>query len=147
MCEKFGCNSSDDLVPHDIELARQDAEHHIYLCQYNIIHVNWGEHSLVFCPGDFFGLPFLLATLNSQCHVECLRGAECPKGDEDSIVHLQYGSVQIPFTVQECHDLHMAIKEAVEHLFTLEYEGHFSHPKWLPSKLLTGNQKIALSTS
>jgi len=58
---------------------------------------------LPFCIGDFIGVPFLLSGLEPECEMECAQGEECVHADpDDNLVHLQYGSVRIPLTVDDC---------------------------------------------
>jgi len=120
-----GIKPKTSLDWHDQVLVEQDYEHRIYLCEYNLIHLNWGEHRLVYCPGDFMGLPFLLSSLNEPCNLECTHGENCPGDDGDGIVYLKYGSVQISFERDECRELHIAVTQAVGRLFELRKEGYF----------------------
>ena len=94
-------------------LAEKNKKHRIYQCEHNIIHVDWGEHRLIYCPGDFIGLSFILSSLSAPCEMECTHGEACPGEDEDGIVYLQYGSVQLPFTREDCLNLHTYVREAV----------------------------------
>mgnify|MGYP006921590835 CR=1 FL=1 len=109
----------------DQVLAARDDTHQVYLCEYNIIHLNWGKNRLVYCPGDFMGLPFLLSPLNKPCSKECARGEACPGDHGDGIVRLQYGSVEIPIPRGECHDLHLLVSEGVKCLLKLQHQGYF----------------------
>ena len=127
-------NPTVDLVWHDQVLAERDGKRRVYLCEYGLIHLDWGEHRLVYCPGDFVGLSFLLSALNKPCQMECTRGESCPGDHGDGVVYLKYGSVQIPFASEECQELHIVVKEAVSRLFELRTDGYFSNQTWQPQK-------------
>jgi len=132
-----GSNSSNpntSPILHDQVLAQKDGNRRVYLCEYNLIHLSWGENRLVYCPGDFMGLPFLLSALNNPCDMECTHGETCPGDHGDGVVHLQYGSVQIPFTCDECQELHIMVKEAVGRLFELSDDGYFLNHRWQSQK-------------
>ena len=117
---------------HDQILFQTDDRHRIYLCEYGLVHAEWGKHSLVYCPGDLIGLSYMLTALNAFCDMECLRGEPCVLDQENHQVLLPYGSVNIPLTVEECRALHLAAQEAVRQLHQLRGMGYFSNQKWLP---------------
>ncbi|MEA3349333.1 MAG: hypothetical protein U9Q82_01785 [Chloroflexota bacterium] len=125
-----GSKPNTSPIWHDQVLAEKDEQHRVYLCEYNLIHLSWGDHRLVYCPGDFMGLTFLLSALNKPCDMECTHGETCPGDHGDGVVHLQYGSVQIPFTRDECQELHIAVKEAVGRLFELRKDGYFLNQRF-----------------
>lgn len=105
---------------HEEVLAEIDGTHRITLCEYSVVHLVWGEYMLPFCIGDFIGMPFLLSGLEPKCEMECAQGEECVRTDpEDNLVHLQYGSVRIPLTVDDCRSLHDLVREAVNKLYAL----------------------------
>lgn len=130
MKDNNGRDPNTGSIWHDQVLAEKDDKRCIYLCEYNLIHLEWGDHRLVYCPGDFMGLPFLLSALNKPCDMECTHGETCPGDHGDGVVHLQYGSVQIPFTRAECQQLHITVKEAIERLFELSKQGCFLDQRW-----------------
>ncbi len=130
MTANNGTKAHSDLDWREKVLAKKDDQHRVFLCEYNIVHLEWGRHRLVYCPGDFLGLPIMLSALNKPCDLECTRGEDCPGDHGDGIVHLQYGSVQIPFPRDECRELHILVTEAVERLFDLNNSGHFSNHRW-----------------
>jgi hypothetical protein len=140
-----GSNSGSDSAWRDQVLSEKDENHRVYLCEYGLVHLNWGEHRLVYCPGDFMGLPFLLSSMDSPCHLECTRGETCPGDHGNGVVHLQYGSVQIPFSREECQELHILVQEAVGRLFDLRRAGYFSNQRWqIQEALETGNEEVNL---
>ncbi len=116
---------------HDQILFQSDARHRIYLCEYGLVHVEWGRHSLVYCPGDLIGLPFLLSAIKKSCSMECLRDEQCPL-EENNLVTLPYGSVKISLTPKECQMLHLAVEDAAHQLHQMRSQGYFSNQKWLP---------------
>ena len=109
-------------------LARMDDNRLVYLCEYGIVHFKWDENDLVYCPGDFMGLPFLLSSLAKQCSQECIHGEDCPYQAEDGIVYLQYHSVKLPFPVNECREMHDLAKKASRRLHKLRNSGYFARP-------------------
>lgn len=112
---------------HEQVLAEIDGTHRITLCEYSVVHLVWGRDMLPFCIGDFIGMPFLLSGLEPECEMECAQGEECVHADpDDNLVHLQYGSVRIPLTVDDCHSLHDLVREAVSRLYAL---GHVANPR------------------
>jgi hypothetical protein len=113
-------------------LVERDQKHRIYLCEYGLVHLVWGRNSLVYCPGDLIGLSYMLLSIAQPCGMECTRGECCRLSHGEDQVYLPYGSVQIPFTVAECRELHFAAQEAVEQLHRLKGEGYFSNQTWLP---------------
>jgi hypothetical protein len=123
-------SSDSDSAWRDQVLSEKDSNHRVYLCEYGLIHLDWNEHRLVYCPGDFVGLPFMLSSLDSTCDLECIQGEACPRDHGDGMVHLQYGSVQIPFSREECQELHILVREAVGRLFDLRRAGYFANQRW-----------------
>lgn len=119
---------------HDQVLSQLDQKHRIYLCEYGLVHVEWGRHSLVYCPGDLIGLSYQLSAVNSTCDLECLHGESCSRKEKDDLVSLPYGSVEISLTTEECRLLHLAAQEASHRLHRLRSQGYFSNQKWLPPK-------------
>lgn len=117
---------------HDQVLAETDARHRIVLCEYGLIHLEWGQHRLVYCPGDLIGLSYLLAAVKEPCDLECLRGSGCHFDHERGLVSLPYGSVRISLTVEECQQLHLAAQQASRQLHEMRQQGYFSKQKWLP---------------
>jgi|LGOV01.1.fsa_nt_gb hypothetical protein len=105
---------------YDQPLVEIDENHHVYLCEHGIVHLQWGKDMLPYCPADFVGLPFLLSGLKLQCEMQCLHGEECVHIDpEDNLVHLEYGSVRIPLTPDECRSLRDMVQEAANKLYVL----------------------------
>jgi hypothetical protein len=130
MIQKMEYNAS-TAIGQDQKLAEIDDNHRVYLCEYGLIHLKWGEDNLPYCPGDFIGLPFLLHGLGTQCNLECMRGEECTHTEgDDELVYLQYGSVRVPLTPEACHDLQIMVKQAVKRVHQLRSEGYFSAQKW-----------------
>jgi len=123
-------------IGHDQILSLSDTEHYISLCEYGLVHVEWGRHSLVYCPGDLIGLSYLLASINTSCELECMHGEQCKLKNEDNLVSLPYGSVEISLTADECQGLHFATQEASRRLHSLRSQGYFSNQKWLPQAQL-----------
>ncbi len=119
---------------HDQVLSQADERHRISLCEYGLVHVEWGQHSLVYCPGDLIGLSYLLTAAKEPCDLECLRGAGCLFDRERGLVSLPYGSVRISLTVEECQQLHLAVQQAARQLHEMRQQGYFSKQKWLPAK-------------
>lgn len=112
-------------------LAEDGEDRQIYLCEYGIVHVKWGDNNLVYCPGDVIGLSYLLSALKDQpCSLACTRGETCPLDHGSGVVYLPYGSVQIPLSIAECVRLHRLAKESVNRLFVLKEQGYFSGQKW-----------------
>lgn len=120
-------SSLGDWTRRDQVLAKQDEQHRISICEYNIIHLDWGEHRLVYCPGDFLGLSFMLSALSNPCNLECENGEDCPAEIGDHILHLKYGSVDIPIARDECPALHKLVKQAVERLTYLQNTNYFAN--------------------
>jgi hypothetical protein len=106
-------NQTDLSVKEDLNLASEDPDHLIYLCEYGLVHIHWGAHRLVYCPGDFVGLPYLLAALDDPCDLECAIGDTCPRDHGDGVILLQYGSVQLPFERSDCQRFHLCVRQAV----------------------------------
>lgn len=100
----------------EVVLSQTDDQRRIYLCEHGLIHIRWGEHRLVYCPGDLIGLSYWLWSAKMSCDMECLHGKACRKESGDGLVYLPYGSVQVPFSVEECLRLHHAVQEAVGEL-------------------------------
>ena len=90
-----------------------------YLCEHGIVHLKWHENHMVYCPGDFLGLPFMLSGLLDQCGLACERGESCPHEAEDGLVHLPYHSVELPFTREECRQLYDLVLAASNRLSEL----------------------------
>jgi len=130
-------------IDHEQILFEADKRHRIYLCEYGLVHVEWGRQSLVYCPGDLIGLSFLLAAINDPCDMECLRSGECIFENEFGLVSLPYGSVQISLTVEECQSLHRGTQDAAQRLYEMRKQGYFSNQKWLPPKQLNRSGKIS----
>ncbi|NKQ35188.1 MAG: hypothetical protein HF973_06165 [Chloroflexi bacterium] len=107
-------------------LAKINENRRVYLCEYGIVHLKWDENNLVYCPGDFIGLPFLLSSLTHQCSWECERGEPCPNEGEDGMVYLQYHSVKLPFTPDECRQMYDLTVAASRRLHELRYDGLFN---------------------
>jgi hypothetical protein len=91
-----------------------------------------GRHSLVYCPGDLIGLSYQLTAIHTVCDLECLCSGNCPHQKENYLISLPYGSVQIPLTIEECRELHLATQETVQRLYRLRNRGYFSNQQWLP---------------
>ncbi len=127
---------------HDQILSQADSKHRIYLCEYGLVHVEWGKHRLVYCPGDLMGLPYLLSALLTPCNLECQRDEQCPLENEDNRISLPYGSVQISLTSEECQTLHLAAQEAAQRLQRLRSQGYFSNQKWLPQRAIKNDTNL-----
>ena len=97
-------------------LVHIDENRRAYLCEYGIVHLKWHENHVVYCPGDFLGLPFMLSGLLSGCGLECERDETCPHEEEDGLVYLPYHSVKLPFTRAECRQLHELVVKASNRL-------------------------------
>lgn len=123
-----------ELDEYGIVLFEKDTRHRVYLCEYGLIHFEWGQHSLVYCPGDFLGLPFIFSSLMQPCDMPCLRGDGCVLDHGDGMVHLTYGSVKIPLTSEECQQMRSASQIVSERLCALKNEGYFSQQKWLKER-------------
>jgi hypothetical protein len=118
------CNANSNIDVNGRTLVESDEGRRIYLCENGIVHVKWGENNLVYCPGDVIGLSYLLTALKEQpCGMECASSENCPLDHGNGIVYLPYGSIKIPITLQECKNLHLMAKEAVEHLFNMKNNG------------------------
>lgn len=119
---------------HTQILSQIDDEHRIFLCEYGLVHVEWGRHRLVYCPGDLIALPYLLSAINTPCSLECQHNEQCLLENEDSRVSLPYGSVAISLTVEECRSLQLAAQQAAQRLHHLRSQGYFSNQNWLPPR-------------
>jgi SAM-dependent methyltransferase len=98
-----GCGVFQEEVLAEIEI---DAQRRVYLCEFGIVHLKWHENDLVYCPGDFIGLPFLLFSLANTCERECVHGKPYPHEAEDGLVYLPYHSVRLAFSLAECRQMH-----------------------------------------
>lgn len=112
--------TDDNYINGGKTLAEYDGEHRVYICEYNIVHLKWDKKELVFCPGDFIGLPLLLSGISRDCNLQCTIGEVCPADHGDGIVHLEYNSIQIPFRREECRELHLLVKEAASNLMEMK---------------------------
>lgn len=111
---------------HDHVLAEIDERHQVYMCEYNLIHLVWGEDMLPFCPGDFMGLPYQLSALVGECDMQCQHGEACEHVDDNSgMVHLEYGSLRLPLTVEECRRLRTMVETGAKQLHALYTTGYF----------------------
>ncbi|HIE55274.1 MAG TPA: hypothetical protein EYP90_08865 [Chromatiaceae bacterium] len=111
---------------HDEILAKIDDNRQVYLCEYGVVHFKWDKNDLVYCPGDFIGLSFLLSGLANQCNRECVHGEPCPHEAEDGLVYLQYHSVKLPFPQNECLQMHDLALMATKRLHALRNSGFFT---------------------
>jgi hypothetical protein len=117
------------LTWQDQPLAEIDKRHRVYLCEYGLVHLVWGQELLPFCPGDFAGLPFLLSGLKKEgCDQQCFRGKKCGlMEDEKGGVYFQYGSFRLSLNPQgEYRRIQDVIQEAAEQLRKLRQAGYFS---------------------
>ncbi len=119
---------------HDQILFRLNDRQRIYLCEYGLIHVEWNQHRLLYCPGDLIGLPFLLEAIHKTCQMECLHENNCPHETGEGKIYLPYGSVQILLSEEECRSLYIATQKAAQRLHQLRAQGYFSNQNWLPTK-------------
>ena len=119
-------NNGKDGWPEQI-LAEIDQNHRVYLCEYGIVHLKWDENDLVYCPGDFIGLSFLLSGLIRQCSLECMHGEACPNEEEEGIVYLQYHSVKLPFALDDCRQMQKMVVAASGRLHKLRDNGFFAN--------------------
>lgn len=110
-------------------LAKINENRRVYLCEYGIVHLKWDENDLVYCPGDFIGLPFLLSSLAHKCNLECARGEPCPHEEEDGTVYLQYHSVKLLFALDECRQMHDLVLEASKRLHELRNNGFYAQKR------------------
>lgn len=100
-----------------ITLAEKDDRHRIYLCEHNLVHLDWGKHRLIYCPGDLMGLSYLFHSFFKEpCEMECASGDDCSLDHGDGMIHFPYGSFTVSLTVEECQHLHVAMQEAVQQL-------------------------------
>jgi hypothetical protein len=113
-------------VNQELILAEIDAQRRVYLCEFGIVHLKWRENDLVYCPGDFIGLPFLLSALANRCSRECLHGEPCPHEEEDGLVYLPYHSVRLPFLRTECSQIHDLAMVASQRLHEIYDAGFFA---------------------
>ena len=104
-------------------LAKIDDNRLVYLCEYGIVHFRWDQNDLVYCPGDFVGLPFVLYNLGQPCNQACMHGKDCPYRAEDGLVYLPYHSVKLPFSVDECRQMHQLVLVASKQLYQLLHRG------------------------
>lgn len=118
-------NRNGSGVSREEILAEIDAQRRVYLCEFGIVHLKWYENDLVYCPGDFIGLPFLLSALAKPCSRECLQGEPCPH-EEDGLVYLPYHSVRLPFSRVECGQIHDLALAAARRMHELYDAGFFA---------------------
>lgn len=119
-------------------LAEIDAQRRVYLCEFGIVHLKWCENDLVYCPGDFIGLPFLLSALVMPCSRECAQDEPCPHEGEDGLVYLPYHSVRLPFSRTECRQMHGLALIASKRLHEIYDAGFFStgqRKNFLPAEI------------
>lgn len=124
--------SDNTLTPneHDQVLAEIDENHRVFLCEYGVVHLVWGEDMLPYCPGDFVGVLFLVSSLKAECERQCLRGEKCGRVEDDSSpVYLQYGSLRLSLAPDECRRLQAMVQEAVRRLYELRRAGCFQIQK------------------
>lgn len=107
-------------------LAELDESRRVYICEFGIVHLKWKENNLVYCPGDFIGLPFLLSGLVKRCEQPCVHGEACPNQAEDGLVYLTYHSVKLPFSVEDCPELQTLVQTAIEQLQILLKSDYFA---------------------
>ena len=100
-------------------LAHINENRRAYLCEYGIVHLKWHENHIVYCPGDFLGLRFMLSGLLYQCDQECARNETCPHQADNGLVYLQDHSVKLPFSREECRQLYDLVLVASNRLSEL----------------------------
>jgi hypothetical protein len=104
-------------------LARIDERHCVYLAENNAVHLVWGQDMLFYCPGDFPGLVYSLYSLKMRCDKRCRRGERCEWEDDSGLVYLQYGSLHLPLTPEECYQMQTLVQEAAGRLAKLRKTG------------------------
>ena len=85
------------------------------------------DNNFVYYPGDVVRLPYLSSALKFRIYrMECNRGESCPLDHSHRIVYLPYHSVLILLTIDECKELHLTTRKAVDRLFQLKHDRYFS---------------------
>ncbi len=117
-------------------LAEIDETHRVYLCEYGLIHLVWGENVLPYCPGDFMGLPFMLHNLVAECDVRCLQSEPCDEArNTGATVYLKYGTLRFPLAPWECCALHKIVQAAVKRVIELRRAGYLADLLWYPPEV------------